>query len=74
MGGKRWQRLHRLVYFAAIAAVIHYRWLVKSDFRLPNLYGAIVGALLLYRVAAWMRGRSVTPHTAPAKAVSDRTV
>jgi methionine sulfoxide reductase heme-binding subunit len=52
MGGKRWQLLHRLVYFSGIAAVIHYYWLVKSDVRLPLLYGAIVGVLLLYRVAA----------------------
>jgi sulfoxide reductase heme-binding subunit YedZ len=28
LGGKRWQRLHRLIYFSAIAAVIHYYWLV----------------------------------------------
>jgi sulfoxide reductase heme-binding subunit YedZ len=52
MGGRRWQLLHRLVYLAGIAAVAHYYWLVKSDIRLPLLYGSIIGALLLYRVAA----------------------
>lgn len=57
MGGRRWQLLHRLVYFSAIAAVIHYYWLVKSDIRLPVLYGAIVGILLLYRVAAGLAWR-----------------
>ena len=57
LGGKRWQLLHRLVYFSAIAGVIHYKWLVKSDFRLPYMYGAIIGVLLLYRVAIWVRGR-----------------
>jgi sulfoxide reductase heme-binding subunit YedZ len=51
LGGKRWQRLHRLVYAAGAAAVIHYYWLVKSDVRLPLLYGAIIGALLMARVA-----------------------
>jgi methionine sulfoxide reductase heme-binding subunit len=55
MGGKRWQLLHRLVYFAGIAAVVHYYWLVKSDVRLPLLYGAIVAVLLLYRVASRLR-------------------
>lgn len=55
LGGKRWQMLHRLVYLSGIAAVVHYYWLVKSDVRLPVLYGAIVGALLLYRVAAKVR-------------------
>jgi sulfoxide reductase heme-binding subunit YedZ len=55
MGGRRWQMLHRLIYVAAIAAVVHYYWLVKSDIRLPLLYGGIVGVLLLYRAAAWLR-------------------
>src|SRR5437763_4359144 len=57
LGGKRWQLLHRLIYFSAIAAVIHYYWLVKSDVRLPLLYAAIIGALLLYRITIWVRGR-----------------
>ena len=56
--GRRWQLLHRLVYFAALAGVIHYYWLVKSDVRLPLLYGALLGVLLLYRVAvAFRKGR-----------------
>jgi methionine sulfoxide reductase heme-binding subunit len=55
LGGRRWQALHRLVYGSAIAAVIHYYWLVKSDVRLPLLYGALVGILLLYRAAVWLR-------------------
>src|SRR4051794_40168701 len=57
LGGKRWQLLHRLVYLSAIAAVIHYKWLVKSDFRLPYMYGAIIGVLLLYRLAVWLRSK-----------------
>ena len=50
LGGKRWQRLHRLVYVTAIAGVVHYYWLVKSDIRLPALYGAIVTLLLASRL------------------------
>jgi methionine sulfoxide reductase heme-binding subunit len=53
--GKRWQLLHRLVYFAAIAGVIHYYWLVKSDIRLPVLYGLFVALVLGWRVRFWMR-------------------
>jgi sulfoxide reductase heme-binding subunit YedZ len=49
LGGRRWQLLHRLVYFSAIAAVVHYYWLVKSDTRLPVMYGSLVGMLLVYR-------------------------
>jgi sulfoxide reductase heme-binding subunit YedZ len=73
MGGKRWQALHRLVYLAAIAAVVHYYWLVKSDVRLPLLYGGIVGVLLVYRAGAWMRVRVRSSAAIPGKVVHDRT-
>jgi sulfoxide reductase heme-binding subunit YedZ len=49
LGGKRWQRLHRLIYFSAVLGVIHYYWLVKSAIIKPLIYGAIVGILLLWR-------------------------
>src|SRR4029077_7256012 len=42
LGGKRWQALHRLIYFSAIAGVIHYWWLVKADIHLPLEYGAVL--------------------------------
>jgi sulfoxide reductase heme-binding subunit YedZ len=60
LGGKRWQRLHQLIYISAVAAVIHYYWLVKSDIRLPALYGALVALELGYRLAA---GKSWKPAT-----------
>jgi methionine sulfoxide reductase heme-binding subunit len=50
LGGKWWQRLHRLVYAIAIGGVVHYLWLVKADIRQPLLYGSILGALLVYRL------------------------
>jgi len=53
LGGKRWQKLHRLIYLSAIAGVIHFIWLVKADLRRPLTYGAILAVLLLYRIAAW---------------------
>jgi sulfoxide reductase heme-binding subunit YedZ len=56
LGGKRWQLLHRLVYVSAVAGVVHYYWLVKSDIRLPVFYGAIVGLLLAYRAAIRLTG------------------
>ena len=56
MGGKRWQALHRLIYFSAIAGVIHYLWLVKADIRKPVEDGIILGALLAYRVVIWAIG------------------
>jgi sulfoxide reductase heme-binding subunit YedZ len=50
LGGKWWQRLHRLVYAIAMGGVVHYLWLVKADTRQPLLYGAILGALLGFRL------------------------
>jgi sulfoxide reductase heme-binding subunit YedZ len=53
LGGKRWQMLHRLIYFSGMAGVIHYIWLVKADLRKPLQYAVILGVLLAYRVAVW---------------------
>jgi len=63
MGGKRWQALHRLVYASAIAGVIHYYWLVKSDTRDPKLYATLVGLLLGFRVVSWGMGRTRSTAT-----------
>lgn len=50
LGGKRWAQLHRLVYLAAIAGVIHFWMLVKADTSLPLTFAFIVLFLLGYRV------------------------
>lgn len=52
LGGKRWARLHRLVYLAAIAGVVHFWMLVKSDTRLPLTFAFILLFLLAYRLFA----------------------
>ena len=59
--GKRWQMLHRLIYFSASAGVIHYIWLVKADLKKPLEYAFVLGMLLTYRLVAWVVGRKVTP-------------
>jgi sulfoxide reductase heme-binding subunit YedZ len=46
LGGRNWQRLHRLIYLTGAAGVVHYYWLVKSDVRLPVMYGVILAVLL----------------------------
>jgi len=62
LGGKRWQLLHRLVYFSAIAGVIHYWWLVKSDITVPLRFAIVVGILLGYRVVRWAIERNRNAH------------
>jgi sulfoxide reductase heme-binding subunit YedZ len=54
LGGKRWVALHRLIYVTAIAGVVHYYWLVKSDHRKPVFYATLVGSLLALRVVFWI--------------------
>ncbi len=66
LGGARWQRLHRLVYPAAAAGVIHFWWLVKSDIREPALYAAILAALLAARLA-WRKAKAAAGAAAPAQ-------
>jgi sulfoxide reductase heme-binding subunit YedZ len=67
LGGKRWQRLHRLVYVAAAAGVLHYFWLVKKDARAPLVYGAILLVLLGARV--WLARYRAKTRSAPARSV-----
>jgi sulfoxide reductase heme-binding subunit YedZ len=62
LGGKNWQRLHRLIYFSAAAGVIHFIWLVKADLRRPLTYGAILGVLLAYRLIVWLLNRTRRPN------------
>jgi sulfoxide reductase heme-binding subunit YedZ len=69
LGPKRWQLLHRLIYFCALAGVIHYYWLVKSDVREPLMYGGILALLMLYRVRLWTaKGGSAKPKPAVVSA------
>ncbi len=50
--GKKWQQLHRLIYIAAVAGVIHFYWLVKADIRRPVQYGFVLALVLGYRLFA----------------------
>ena len=61
LGGKRWQRLHQLIYVAIVAGVVHYYWSVKSDVRDPIFYGFLAAILLGYRVWAGKFGRRKLP-------------
>ena len=66
--GKNWTRLHRLAYISATAGVVHYWWLVKSDIRLPLLYGVILTTLLAFRIVRAQARSSRAPHGLPPMA------
>jgi len=66
LGGKNWQRLHRLIYFTGILAVVHYAWLVKADLRKPIEYGIVLSLLLAYRVGVWVSEKASEKRKQPA--------
>ncbi len=68
MGGRAWQRLHRLVYLTGIAGVIHYWWLVKADIRRPAIYAAIVAILLGFRLVLSLKRARVQRQPLQARA------
>jgi methionine sulfoxide reductase heme-binding subunit len=50
LGGKRWSRLHKLIYLAGVAGALHYWLLVKADTRLPLTFGFVLLLLLAHRL------------------------
>ena len=70
MGGKNWQRLHRLVYLAAIAGVVHYWWIVKKGVLAPGPDTIVLAVLLLARVVwtLWNKRRRVVVKPVAARA------
>lgn len=74
--GRRWQKLHRLVYVIAVLGVWHFYWQVKRDVREPLIYAAILATLLAYRVVRSRRNAAgaaasagVTSRSGPATAL-----
>ena len=57
LGGKRWNRLHTIVYLTGILGPLHYWWLVKADVSRPLTYAAVVTLLLGARIY-WNRART----------------
>ena len=65
LGGKRWQRLHRLVYAVAVLAVVHFFWMRagKHNFAEVAVYAVILGGLLGWRVAQALKKRASQPSS-----------
>jgi len=58
LGGKRWNRLHKLVYAAAVCGVIHYWWQVKPGVRTPLTITVVLAVLLIARpIQTWLQHR-----------------
>jgi len=66
LGGKRWNRLHKLTYLAGVGGVLHYWMLVKSDTRIPLTFGFVLLVLLGYRlVMKYVPAKRPTPSLFP---------
>jgi sulfoxide reductase heme-binding subunit YedZ len=61
--GRRWQRLHRLIYLVAGLAVLHFWKMLKHEYRQPLVYGLILVALLGWRVWWRYRARAATSRS-----------
>jgi len=60
MGGKRWNRLHKLVYAAAVCGVIHYWWQVKPGVLAPMTITVVIAVLLVSRpIYSWNQQRKL---------------
>lgn len=64
--GKRWQKLHRLVYLAAGLGVLHFTWLVKSDLREPLIFAAVFAVLMATRIPGLPGGGGKKKTSRPA--------
>ena len=67
MGGKNWSALHRMVYFAGIAAVLHFWFKQKADHSEPLIYGLILAMLLIIRLGWWWKEKRRSGVIAPVK-------
>jgi methionine sulfoxide reductase heme-binding subunit len=72
LGGKRWTRLHTVVYATAVLGVVHYWWLVKADVRRPLAYSGVVALLLTFRVY-WKRAHALPAGVRRASFVQSAT-
>lgn len=72
LGGKRWQALHRVVYFSAALGVLHFLWLVKADVSRPVLYGTALVVLLGFRL--WRQRRKVRARRAVPERLTEEPV
>jgi sulfoxide reductase heme-binding subunit YedZ len=69
LGGRRWNRLHKLIYVAAACGVIHYWWQMKPGVLTPLAMTVVITALLVVRpILAWLQRRKTRAAVAPGTA------
>ena len=66
LGGRRWKKLHYLIYPIAILGAFHFFMMIRADFTRPSMYAAVIFVLLAYRV--WKYWQKSRPKKAAAPA------
>lgn len=69
LGGRRWNRLHKLTYAVALLGMVHYFWSQKKDMTDPLLFSLVFAALFGWRGwRAWQRRRAADVRPAQERA------
>lgn len=63
--GKNWKKLHRSVYLASGAAILHYFWQLKGNLAEPVLYLLLIILLLGFRILVWLKNRQFSKMMLP---------
>jgi len=72
--GRRWTKLHRLIYVIAVLGVWHFWWQVKKDIREPLVYAGILALLLAYRLYKQRKSLARVAGAQPEKAYAARAM
>lgn len=65
--GKKWKKLHRWIYPASFAAIMHYFMQLKGDLTKPLMYAVIIGLLLIFRILVWWKDRRISRLMIPKR-------
>ena len=68
LGGRRWNRLHKLTYTVVVLGLVHFFWSQRKDMTDPLLYAAVFGALFAWRGWRAWRGRASAGSVPAARA------
>lgn len=67
--GRNWKKIHRLIYFSAIFAVIHYFWQLKGNLVQPIFYGCLIFLLLTFRLINHLKNRKFNDLMIPKRSI-----
>lgn len=70
--GRRWKKLHRWIYPASVAVIVHYAMQLKGNLADPLFYGLGIVFLLLFRLGVWIKNRQLAKLMIPkAKVINE---